>query len=178
MSNTNIPVVNVHKHLGVYVSDDGTWNYHLSNVKERAWTRINNMRRLRYILDRKSLEILYLSFIRPVIEYADVVWDNCSLVEKQDLERIQYEAARIVTGCSKLVSLHDLLKEVGWEKLSERRRKHKLILFYKMVNGITPNYLSSMVPRSIGQSTNYYLRNENTLRLELICMPGLSCSPQ
>ena len=32
-----------------------------------------------------------------------------------------------------------------------------------MVNGIAPDYLSSMVPRSIGQSTNYYLRNENNL---------------
>ena len=87
MSNTSIPVVNVHKHLGVYISDDGTWNYHLANVTERAWARINNMRRLRYTLDRKSLEILYLSFIRPVIEYADVVWDNCSLGEKHNLEK-------------------------------------------------------------------------------------------
>ena len=31
------------------------------------------MRKLKFILDRQSLEIIYTSFIRPVLEYADVV---------------------------------------------------------------------------------------------------------
>ena len=36
----------------------------------------------------KSLETIYISFIRPILEYADVVWDNCSQQEKQELEKI------------------------------------------------------------------------------------------
>ena len=98
---------------------------------------------MRNIFDRRSLEIAYFSFIRPVLEYADTVWDNCTHTDKLDLEKIQYEAARIVTGCSKLVSIHDLMKEVGWETLEEGRRKHKLILFYKMVDGLVPLVHSS-----------------------------------
>ena len=53
--------------------------------------------------------------------------------EANELEKIQYEAARIVSGATKLVSINALLKETGWEPLSSRRRKHKLVLFYKMV---------------------------------------------
>jgi hypothetical protein len=30
---------------------------------------------LKFRLDRLSLEKLYLSFIRPLLEYGDVVWD-------------------------------------------------------------------------------------------------------
>ena len=89
------------------------------------------MRRFKTILDRKALQQIYFSFIRPILEYGDTVWDNINQQQKNDLEKIQNEAARIATGCSKLVSLCDLKKECGWETLSERRRKHKLIFFIR-----------------------------------------------
>ena len=54
------------------------------------------MRRLKFILDRRSLEIVYTSFIRPLLEYGDTIWDNCTLYEKQELDKIQNEAARPV----------------------------------------------------------------------------------
>jgi hypothetical protein len=41
---------------------------------------------------------LYLTFIRPLLEYAGEVWDNCTLADSERLEKIQLEAARIVTG--------------------------------------------------------------------------------
>ena len=66
------------------------------------------MRRLKYETDRKSLEIIYTTFIRPILGYADVIWDNCSDYEKQELEKIQIEAARIATGASKLISIRNL----------------------------------------------------------------------
>ena len=93
------------------------------------------MRKLKFQLDRKSLQTIYFSFIRPLLEYAGVIWDNCFQYEANELEKIQNEAARIVTGATKLVSINNLLKETGWELLSTRRKKHKLSLFYKMKNG-------------------------------------------
>ena len=57
-------------------------------------------------MDRKSLEAIHISFIRPILGYGDVVWDNCTQQEKEDIEKIQIEAARIVTGTTKLVSIH------------------------------------------------------------------------
>jgi hypothetical protein len=40
-------------------------------------------------LDRFSLEKIYMSFIRPILEYADAIWDsqNQSLINK--LENVQ-----------------------------------------------------------------------------------------
>ena len=66
------------------------------------------MRKLKFELDRKSLEIIYLTFMRSLLEYANVVWDNCTQYEKLELDKIQNEAARIVTGTTKLVSLQAL----------------------------------------------------------------------
>ena len=95
----------------------------------------------------KTHKHLYFSFVRPILEYGDVVWNNMPQYLKDGLDKIQNEAARIVSGCSKLVSLSDLREEGGWELLSERRRKHKLILFFTMVKGFAPIYLSNLVPQ-------------------------------
>lgn len=167
MNNEPVSEVNVHKHLGVYLSRDCSWHEHLEYIKNKAWTRINLMRKLKFKLDRKSLEVVYLSFIRPLLEYADVVWDNCSQYEVNELEKIQYEAARIVTGATRLVSINSLFIETGWESLSSRRKKHKLLLFYKMKNNLSPDYLSVLVPPTVGSITRYPLRNaENLLTVQ------------
>ena len=75
------------------------------------------MRKLKFQLDRKSLEIIYTVFIRPILEYGIEIWDNCTQYEKDDLEKIQIEAARIATGTTKLVSIENLYSEIGWEAL-------------------------------------------------------------
>ena len=93
------------------------------------------MRKLKFQLDRKSLQTFYFSFIRPLLEYADVVWNNCTQYESNELDKIQNEDARIVvTGATKLASIDSLHTETGWEALGSRRKTHKLTMFYKMKN--------------------------------------------
>ena len=45
-------------------------------------------------------------------------------IRANELEKIQHEAARIVSGATKLVSIDKLLKEVGWETLSFAEEKN------------------------------------------------------
>ena len=45
---------------------------------QETWIRVNVMRKLKFLLDIRSLEIIYISFKRPLLEYADVVWDKCT----------------------------------------------------------------------------------------------------
>ena len=112
------------------------------------------MRRLKFKLDRKSLEQIYLVFIRPLLEYGDIIWDNCLQSEKQELEKIQIE----------VVSIAALYREIRWDSLDERRRKYKLTLFYKMTNALAPLYLSSLVPKTVSNVSRYNLRNSNDLQ--------------
>ena len=153
----------MHKHLGLTVTCDGTWHPHLTEIKSKAWYCINIMRQLKFVLDRKSLQSIYFSFIRPVLEYADVVWDNCTQYEANELEKIQIEAARIVTGSTKLVSIDALYTENGWETLESRRNKHKVTLFYKI------NYLTTLIPPLVGSTSTYNLRNANEIEKNGTC---------
>ena len=164
MNNEIIPEVETHKHLGMHFTNNLTWHNHIEHIRTKAWKRINVMKRLKYTLDRSSLETIYISFIRPILEYGDIIFCNCTNYEKLELDRIQNEAARIVTGATKLVSLVNLDKEIGWESLHTRRKKHKLILFYKMVYGLSPPYLQELIPENVGCISNHNLRNANHFR--------------
>ena len=135
-------------------SNDCAWHDQLEHIKKKAWIRVHVMRKLKFKLDRRSLQTIYISLIRPLLEYADIVWDNCNQTEAYELEKIQYEAARIVTGATKLVSINVLLSETGCETLAARRKKkHKLHLFFKMVNALSPEYLVSLVPPTVSSLT-------------------------
>ena len=57
-----------------------------------------------------------------MLEYADIIWNNIPEYLGDKLERIQIEAARIVTGATKLCSKQNLYYDTGWETLSERRK--------------------------------------------------------
>ena len=76
MKNQQITEVPEHKHLGVILSNDCSWSAHIKYVTEKAWKRINVIRSLKFTLNRRSLETIYLSFIRPLLEYGDVIFDN------------------------------------------------------------------------------------------------------
>ena len=117
------------------------------------------MRKIKFSVKRKTLEQLYVSFLRPIIEYSSVVWDGCTELEKETIEKIQHEAARIVTGLTRSVSLENLYNEINWISLADRRQYSKLILTYKIRSGLTPDYLSNLFPTTVETNTPYNLRN-------------------
>ena len=57
---------------------------------------------------------------------------NCTQYEVNEREYNQTEAAHIVTGATKFVLVDSFIHQTGLETLLNRRRKkHKLLLFYK-----------------------------------------------
>ena len=113
---------------------------------------------LRLRLTRKTLNIMYKSLVRSCLEYADVVWDGCSETDRDLLEQLQYEAARLVTGAIKGTSRESLLNQVAWVKLKERRSYHKLKMIYKILNNLAPSYLLQLCPVQVRSVPAYNLR--------------------
>ena len=76
-------------------------------------------------------------------------------IRKQCNRKIQIETVGIATGATKQVSLDMVHWETGWESLEKIRHKHKLCLFFQINSGVSPNYLSSLIPASVEDSTTY-----------------------
>ena len=153
-----------HKHLGLTLANNCSWTEHINNITSTAWHRLNLLRVLKFKINRNALEKMYISFIRPLLEYSNVVWDNASTDSKKQLESVHNEAARIITGATKLCSIAKLHADLGLESLQARRTKQKLIVFYKMINGLTPEYLHTLLPPTVQNTTSYNLRNSNDIR--------------
>ena len=86
------------------------------------------MRRLKYTFYRQALNQIYISYVLPILEYSSIAWDGCTSQESQTLEKLQNEAARIVTGLTRSVSLLNLCRECGWVPFMEKRKEQKLVL--------------------------------------------------
>ena len=161
MNNQQLEDVKYHKHLGVTISNDGSWNKHVELVIDKAYSRLNILRMLKFRLDRLSFEKLYLSFIRPLLEYGDVVWDPHNMYLINILEKVQIEVMRITSGGTKLTPLRELYKETGLSKLKDRRENHKLIQLFKMQNDLTPASLSTLIPNRFQYVHTYNTRHNN-----------------
>ena len=75
---------------------------------------------------------------------------------------MQNRAARILTGSSYDVPSKELLCQLNWETLEERRGNKKALLMYKVKNGIAPDSIGNLF--NICDNQNYSLKdigNEN-----------------
>ena len=63
----------------------------------------------------------------------------------ESIERIQYQAALIITGAWKGSKRNKLYDELGWESISDRRWSRCLFQIFKIHN-VTPNYLIENLP--------------------------------
>ena len=76
------------------------------------------MRKLKFKVDPITLETIHIAFIWPILEYADVISDNCSFhkknkKKKKKLEKIQTETARVAIGTTNLVLLNNLYEDIS-----------------------------------------------------------------
>ena len=76
-----------------------TFNKHLTIVSNKISKTIGLLRKLQNILSRPALPIVYKCFIRPHLEYVDIIYDPAyNLSFHQKYESIQYNAALALTG--------------------------------------------------------------------------------
>ena len=74
------------------------------------------------LLPSSSLLTIYKSFVRPHLNYGDVIYDqpnNSRLSDK--IESVQYNAALAITGAIRGTSKEKLYQELGLESLKNRR---------------------------------------------------------
>ena len=85
-------------------------------------------------MPQKSLLTIYKAFLRPLIEYRDIIYDqpqNESFYDK--LESVQYKAALAITGAIQETSRDKLYQELGLESLKSRRWCKRLSCMFKIM---------------------------------------------
>ena len=71
-------------------------------------------------MPRDSLVTIYKSFIRPHLDYTDVIFDNPSNATfSNQIESAQYKAALAITGTIRSTSKEKLYQELGFETMKD-----------------------------------------------------------
>ena len=122
ISGNELEVVTETKLLGLTVQSNLTWDKQVDNMVVKGSRRLYMLNRLkRFGLPVEDLVSVFVSYVRPVVEYATPVWHG-SLTDEQSkrLESIQKRACRIILG-AKYTSYTEALNTTGLQTLSARR---------------------------------------------------------
>ena len=130
--NTVIDRINTHRHLGVYLTSSLDWSFHVNDICLKANRKLAVLRNVKF-LKRGTLDLLYKVTVRSVIDYSLPVYGNNSKqTDIARLERLQYRAAKLVTGALHYTSREKLNNELGWESIHKRMQFLGLCIFHKI----------------------------------------------
>ena len=125
MPNLNVdrmPVQKVRyaKLLGITISCDLTWNRHIENIVAKAGKRLYVLYQLKRAgISQADLITVYLSIIRPVLEYACPAWHtNLQVYLSNNIELIQKRALRCIYPGA---IYQEILNSISLSTLKDRR---------------------------------------------------------
>ena len=102
-NNNNVPETDSQKHLGIILDNRLSFANHLKMILNKVNKTVGLLRKLHNILPRPALLTIYKSFIRPHLDYGDIIYDqayNTSFHQK--LELLQYNVCLAITGADAL----------------------------------------------------------------------------
>jgi len=124
----------VERDLGLMVSSDLKWVTQVERATKAAKAIVAQIKNSFTYFDAELVRLLYVSLVRPHLEFAVPVWNPYLKGDIDELENIQHRATRLVPEF-KRIEYGDRLKKLRLTTLETRRKRGDLIQFYKVVNG-------------------------------------------
>ena len=151
-----VKTMNEQKHLGLILDSGLSFTKHLNEKIIKAKKNIGLIKQLSKYLPLKTLNQMYKAFVRSHLDYCDIIYhiphlkqlaSGISLnYQMEVVEKVQYQAALAVTGAWQGSNRSQLYEELGWESLSDRRMRRRVLQIYKITNNMTPSYLEDKLP--------------------------------
>ena len=144
------------KHLGIVLDSK-------LNLMKKLKNRL--IRRLSVNLARNALLKIYKPLrCRHHLDYGDILYDKPNNEDFQNkTEKVQYRACLAITGAIQGTSKEKIYVVLGLHSLTNRRWWSKLVFFFKIVNGLLPDYLKSYLDFS--SEENYPFRSAASSKL-------------
>ena len=129
------------KDLGVYVDQYLNYDVHTTKTASSCMNQLVQIRRIKHLLDKETLLLLINSFVFIKLFYCSSVWGNTSKRNLHKLQLVQNFAARVVLGLMKFDHISQGRRSLRWLDVTEKILFNDLVLAYKCVNGLAPDYL-------------------------------------
>ena len=85
--------------------------------------------------------------VRSILDYASAIWSPYTQKNIQTLESVQRRSARFVfNDYSPYNSVSNMLTNLGWSPLADRRNEHRLIMLFKIIHHIVDINADVLLP--------------------------------
>ena len=124
--------VQLQKHLGLFLDPKLSFDGHIWCILIKTRKIIGLIKKLQPIVLRTASLTIYKSFLRPHLDYGNVIYDFAFKESFQNkLESVQYNSTLAITGAIRGSSREKLYQELGLESLKARQWYQKLCFFKK-----------------------------------------------
>lgn len=131
----NLEKINEYKYLGLIIKDDFKWNKHVDYIKQKINPYIFSIKKLKNILPRKSLELIYYSYVYSHIIYLNPIWSGCTKYKLDQLYVLQKRALKYVTNVHWRHPTENLFQN-DFKSLPYLIDHELLVLMYKIINNL------------------------------------------
>ena len=131
INHTVLKAVNSTKYLGITITNSFSWKDHIDNIVGKANQRLRFVGRTLRRCNKSTKETAYSTLVRPLLEYCCAVWDPYQVGLSDEIEKVQRKAARFVLSRNRGESVTDMIRELGWQSLKQRRVSLRRDLFTK-----------------------------------------------
>ena len=157
ISGINIERVESTKFLGIHIDCKLNWKCHTSYLALKISKSIGIINKLKYILPRKHLLVLYNTLIHPYLLYCNVIWGNATQSAMHRLTILQKRILRIVCKAGFQDPSSKLFKQLNILKLDDVFTLQAAIFMFKAKNNMLPPSCSHHVSLQHSES-RYNLR--------------------
>ena len=125
------------KYLGVTISDDLSRSPHIDLITKKANQTLGFLKQNIKVHNQDLKSTAYKTLVRPQLEYASTVYSPHTATNIAKVEAVQRRAARWATrDYQRTSSVTQMLKDLNWRTLEQRRIDSRLILMYKITNDL------------------------------------------
>lgn len=153
------------KYLGVVIDSSLSWRDHIDYVCCKLKPKVGLLSRLRHILPKEQLRMVYMTIIQSVLDYGLTLYGLSGKTLMSRVISFQKRCARLITGEFDInISSSLLFQELDLLSTSNRIKYFLCISMYKCIHGLLPYYLSDNIMQ-MSEIHLYSTRNELLLQL-------------
>ena len=143
--NTCIRFISSTKDLGILMDQRLTFEPQILNLKRDCFRLLRNVVKRRYLFSNEQLKLIVNSIIVCKLDYCNSLYYGVNKHLLNQLQLIQNAAAKAIVGLYKFDHLGDTLKDLHWLPIIYRIVFKILLIVFKCLNGMGPDYLCSML---------------------------------
>ncbi len=145
--------------LGVLFDSNLSFESHVSSICKTAFFHLKNISKLRPMLSTSNAEMLIHAFMTSRLDYCNALLGGCSARLINKLQLVQNAAATVLTRTRKYDHISPVLSTLHWLPIKHRIDFKILLITYKALNGLAPQYLSELLSHYIPSRP---LRSQNS----------------